>query len=1086
MMRDNIEKAAGGLIAWFTNNSVAANLLMLLIFFSAWVIYDDILKQTTPEFELDIVQVVVPYPGAAPQEVEQGVIIKIEEALTDVPGIDDINSVASEGVGTVSIEVSTGVDIDQVQGDVKTRVDAISTFPELAEEPVIQTFEIPVPVIFLSVYGDLDEYARKEIAGDIKDGLLELPGIENIEYLGDRDYEISIEVSEQTLRRYDLSMTEIAQAIRNAARDIPGGTIETAGGDILVRTQGQVYTGQQYGDLTLRTFADGTRLSLKDIASINDGFVDNDGFGLFNRQPVATMRVLAGGRQNELESAELVRNFVAEFRERLPASVTIDTWVDRSVYLEQRLDLMKRNLMQGALLVFIVLTLFLRFKFALWVVVGIPVSFCGAIALMSFTPWPVTINVISIFGFILVLGIVVDDAIIIGESIYTTVRAEGHSIPNVIAGTKRVAVTATFGVLTTIAAFAPMLFLGGPAGAFFEAVAAVVILCLLFSLIESKLILPSHLAHTTLAPVDEALIFSGYNGLNVFQRVGRFLQRVQRRTQHGLQWLIHRVYLPVLRRALASQGATFATFIGVLIVMFGTLFSGVVKISLFPEVPGEYVSMDVTMQNGTPTSVRNDALLRIEQVLFDVRDAYLRDNEGAVDPIKYAATFTGSVTQGTMIVEMPMAEKQSITANELTAMWRDAVPEIPGVRQISFGDGGGFGGGPPISFAFTGENIGALEGAAGELASELKAYNGLFDVQNSASAAGDEIQLQIKPAAEALGITLSSLGTQVRQAFFGEEAQRIQRGSDELRVMVRYPKAERRSIADLEAMLIAAPDGSRVPFAQVAEVTYGKAYSSITRTNGKRTVTVSSDLDTAVIQSGVVVEDVRSNVVPDILRDYSGVEYALEGASQDEQEFIANFLTAFAVAVVLIYILIAIPLRSYLQPIVVMSAIPFGLVGAILGHMIMGKAISMFSLFGFIALAGVVVNDSLVMIDFINKARARGVPIIDAVTQSGVARFRAIILTSVTTAVGLMPILFEKSSQAQFVIPMAISLSFGILFATFISLILIPVLYVMLHRFVVRTTRGWRWLIGRSPIYATALEGDSQWSSDSTRQTPRR
>ncbi|MEL6870174.1 MAG: efflux RND transporter permease subunit [Pseudomonadota bacterium] len=1083
-MRERLDQATRGLIAWFANNSVAANLLMILILFAGMVASFGIRKQTTPDFELNIVQVVVPYPGAAPQEVEQGVITRIEEALSDVAGIDEMNSTASEGVGTVSIEVSADADLDQVQSQIKTRIDAISTLPELTEKPVIERVAVPIPVIFLSVYGDLDEYARKELAKDVRDGLLELPGIDDVEFLGERDYEISIEVSEQTLRRYNLSMTEIANAIRNAARDIPGGTLETRGGDILLRTQGQVYTGLEYGDLTLRTFADGTRLKLSDVAKIDDGFVDNDGFGRFNQQAVATMRILAGGQQNELKTAALVRQYVEDVRETLPESVTIDSWVDRAVYLEQRLDLMLDNLLLGALLVFIVLTLFLRFKFALWVVIGIPVTFCGALALMSYTPWPVTINVISLFGFILVLGIVVDDAIIIGESIYTQVRADGHSIQNVVAGTQRVAVTATFGVLTTIAAFAPMLFVGGIAGSFLEAVAAVVILCLIFSLVESKLILPSHLAHTKLPQVDEDIIFSPYTGLGPLQRIGRFFQRQQRHTQHGLQWLIQRVYAPTLNRALRAPGVTLVAFLGVLIVMIGVLGSGLVRVVLFPKVPGEYIQMDMTMQNGTPTAVRNDALLRIEQMLFDVRAEYLEKNPGATDPIKYAATFTTGPTGGTMIVEMPLAETQSLAADELTAMWREATPELPSVRQVTFSDGNGFGSGPPLSFAFTGDNIAALESAADALAKRLDAYEGLFDVRNSASAAGDEIQLAVKPAAEALGITLTSLGTQVRQAFYGEEAQRIQRGSDELRVMVRYPKEQRRSIADLETMLIQAPDGSRVPFGQVAEVTYGKAYSSITRRNGRRTVTVSSDLDTTIVQPGQVIADINENVIPEILQDFSGVEYALEGASEDEQEFVRNLSLASLAAIFLIYALIAIPLRSYLQPIVIMSVIPFGFVGAIVGHLIMGKALSMFSLFGFIALAGVVVNDSLIMIDFINKARAQGMPMLKAVAQSGVARFRAIILTSVTTAAGLMPIMLEKSSQAQFVIPMAISLSFGILFATLITLILIPVLYVLQQRFIDRWQQGLRWISGRSPVYATAVDGDSEWAAHRT-QEPR-
>lgn len=1055
-----------GLIAWFANNGVAANLLMALIItfgvFSAF----QIRKQTTPEFELNSIQVVVPYPGAAPQEVEQGVLTKVEEALQDVSGIDEINATAREGSGTLRLDVSADADLNQVISQVKTRVDAISGLPELTEKPVIEKIEVPIPVIFISVFGDLDEYARKSLSREIREGLIAIPEVNDVELLGDRDYEISIEVSEETLQNYGLTMSAISAALRNAARDIPGGTIESKGGDILLRTQGQVYTGAEYAALTLQTFADGSRLTLGDIATIDDGFVDVDGFGRFNEEPVITLRVLAGGQQSELKTAALVKEYVKKVQQRLPESVKIETWVDRSRYLQQRLDMMLDNLLQGAVLVFIVLTLFLRLKFALWVIVGIPVTFCGALWLMPYTPWPVTINVISVFGFILVLGIVVDDAIIIGESIYTKVRADGHTIDNVVAGAQKVAVTATFGVLTTIAAFAPMLFVGGIAGSFLEAIAAVVGLCLLFSLVESKWILPAHLAHSKIAPVDEEDIFSDYRGDSLFRRVSKFFQRMQRRTQHGLHWFVEHVYEPILERAIAARGISLSIFIAIMLVTMGAIVGGKIRVVIFPKIPGEFVSVSLAMQNGTPATQRNEALLNIEHALYDVRNDYLQDNENGLDPLLHVASFTGGgATTGQIIVEMPPAEDQTIGGDELTALWRERVGILPGVRELTFSDGNNFGGGPPLSFSFSGSNFEALELAADELASALNNYEGLFDVRNSATPGGDEIRLLIKPEAEALGITLTALGTQVRQAFYGEEVQRIQRGSDELKVMLRFPDAERRSISNLETMMVSTPDGDRVPFSEVATVEFGEAYSVISRKNGKRTVTVSSDINTEVTQPGKVIGDINGTVIPEILARYTGVSYALEGASKDEQELIRNFFVAFLAALFLIYALIAIPLRSYTQPLIIMSVIPFGFIGAVIGHMIMGQAISLFSLIGLLALAGVVVNDSLIMIDFVNKARLQGLPAAEAVVQSGKARFRAIILTSITTAVGLMPIMFEQSSQAQFVIPMAISLSFGILFATMITLILVPVLYLLLLDMKKARKRIWLWLRGQSPAY---------------------
>ncbi|MEL6301907.1 MAG: efflux RND transporter permease subunit [Pseudomonadota bacterium] len=1037
-----------GLIAWFARNPVAANLLLAVIVLAGLYVSSTIRKQTTPEFEVNVISVTVPYPGAAPQEVEQGILIRIEEALQDVPGISEITSTASEGSGSVSIELEPSASLDQVQTQVKTRVDAIDTFPELAEEPVIERIEVPIPVIFISVFGDMDAYARKEVAKDVRDGILKLPGINDVQYLGDRAYEISFEVSQATLERYGLTMTEISNAIRNGARDIPGGTIKTDRGDIRLRTQGQAFTGQEYADIAVRTFADGTRLTLSDIARIDDGFVESKGFSRLNQQSVVNMQVMAGGQQNELDTAKYVKDYVKEFRKTLPDSVQIVTWVDRASYLQQRLDMMFKNLWQGLLLVFIVLSLFLRLKFALWVMIGIPVTFFGAVALLPYTPWPVTINVISLFGFILVLGIVVDDAIIIGESIYTKTRADGHSVDNVILGANKVALTATFGVLTTIAAFAPMLFVGGVAGSFLEAVSVVVSLCLIFSLVESKLILPAHLAHAKIEPVDEEKIFSPYaQSMNPLQWVSKFFQRLQRRTQHGLHWIIDRVYGPSLHMALRWRAVSFTAFLAMIILAGGLFASGTLKLVIFPTLPGDYLFASVSMQTGTPEEDRNATLLKIEEAMYAVEQAFLEDNPGAEKPVQYTATFTETSTRGSVIIEMLPTEDQLIDGDEYAARWREAVGELPGVRSLQFTNGQTFGGGAPLSFALTSENIVSMEAAAEEVTQALSAYPGVFDVRNSASAAGDEIELEIKPKGEALGITLNSLGTQVRQAFFGEEVQRIQRGSDEVRVMLRFPESDRRSVYDLETLLVTTPEGDRVPFGEVAKATYGSAYSVISRQNGERTVTVSSDLDTLVSQPGTIIADMTARVIPGILERYPGVEYKLEGASLEEQEFIENLGYASIAALFLIYALIAIPLKSYSQPLMIMSVIPFGFVGALIGHLILDMPVSMFSCFGLIALAGVVVNDSLIMVDFINKAREEGVALEQAVVQSGKARFRAIILTSLTTAIGLIPIMLETSAQAQFVIPMAVSLSFGIVFATVITLVMVPVLYMLRQDF---------------------------------------
>lgn len=1056
-----------GLIAWFAKNHVAANLLMFMILAFGIVSSLTIRKQTTPDFELNMIQVRVPYLGAAPQEVEEGVVIKIEEAVQDIPGIVEINSRALEGTGNVTIEVATGEDINEILTEVKTKVDAISTFPALTEKPIIYKQEVPVHVVFLTVTGDLDEYTRKEIGLEIRDELMRIPSVNQVQMLGDRNYEISIEVSEHVLRQYGLTMSEISQAVRNSSVDLPGGAIRSEGGDILLRTEGQVYTGQEFAQLVLRTYPDGTRLTLGDIATIDDGFVETNGYARYMGQPTASMRVMAIGQQNELTTAAAVKEYVAGKQETLPEGIDIEVWVDRSFYLQDRLDMMVTNMLQGAFLVCLILSLFLRMKVAGWVIVGIPIAFFGAMWLMPLGPWPVSINVISLFGFILVLGIVVDDAIIIGESIYTKIRSDGHTLDNVIRGARRVAVPATFGVLTTIAAFAPMLFVGGMVGPFFEAMSVVVILCLLFSLVESKLILPAHLANANIKPVDEDDLFNPQRQIRLLERIPRMFMKLQRHVQHGLNSLIHDWYGPLLEKALRNRGLTFSMFAAILILTIGVMNSGLARIVLFPEVPSDFIQVQMTMQNGTAPAVRDDALSRIEQAVFDINDEFIAENPEAGDPIDHLIVFTDGDSGGFVFAELYRGEDRPLNSDDLIGMWRDRVGEIPGIKELTFSGGDHIGGGVPLSFNLSGNNYVALENAAAELEEKIREYSGVFDIRNSANTGGQEIRLQIKPEAEALGLTMSSLGRQVRQAFYGEEAQRIQRGQSELKVMVRYPLDERRSIADLENMRIRTPPGDEVPFSSVAEVSFGQAYSRITRQNRKRAITVSADIDEENVEPGEIITEISEEFIPGLLARNPGVEYSLEGASLEQMEFVRNISIASIAAMFLIYALIAIPLHSYSQPLIIMSVIPFGLIGAVFGHILLGKAISMFSLFGLIALAGVVVNDSLILIDFVNKARDAGVPAYEAVIRSGKERFRAIVLTSLTTAAGLMPIMLETSVQAQFVIPMAISLSFGILFATVITLFLIPSLYLLQEDFGRGMTSAKNLLLGREPSEAT-------------------
>jgi len=622
-------------------------------------------------------------------------------------------------------------------------------------------------------------------------------------------------------------------------------------------------------------------------------------------------------------------------------------------------------------------------------------------------------------------------------------------------------VPATFGVLTTIAAFAPLLFVGGIAGPFFEAISVVVVLCLLFSLVESKLILPAHLVHTKIEAVDEEDLFHPQREIGLLERVPRFFLKIQRHVQHGLQRTIHDWYRPMVEKAVDNRGLTTSIFVAVLILTGGVLASGIVKFELFPESPGDFIQVQLEMEAGSSSSERDRVLGILESHLLDMNDEYVAENPDTLPMIRHIGVFTRSDTSAIIFVEMPQSEDRPFDGEEISNRWRERAGEFAGVKELTFIDAEHLGGGPPLSFRLSGSNYEALEAAAAELELKLAEYEGVFDIRNTSTSGGEEIRLAIKPEAEALGLSMSSLGRQVRQAFYGEEAQRIQRGKDELKVMVRYPPEERRSVADLRNMRIRTPDGDEVPFDSVAEMTFGTGYSSIARLDRERTITVSADRDPTIVESAEVVKEITEEYIPELLSKHPGVGYGLEGASQEEVNLIRNLSVASIAALFLIYALIAIPLHSYSQPLIIMSVIPFGLIGAVVGHIVMGMTISMFSLFGLVALAGVVVNDSLIMIDFINKAREEGTPIRQAVVQSGTLRFRAIILTSFTTAAGLMPIMTEGSLQAQFVIPMAVSLSFGIIFATAITLFLIPCLYMLQEDGFARSRRIWGWVKGR-------------------------
>ena len=1040
-----------GMISWFAKNPVAANLLMVFIIVSGAISVFSVNSEVFPEFSLDMVSVQVPYLGAAPEEVEEAVSIRIEEAIQGLDGIKEITSTASEGMGTVMIELELGADARKVIDEVKSRVDAIDTFPVETEKPIITELVARNQVVDVAVSGAADEFTLTAVAEQIRDELSAVQGISQVEITSARPYEISIEVSEVALRRHGLTFDDVASAVRRSSLDMPGGSVRADSGEILLRTIGQAYRGAEYENLILLTATDGSRLHLRDVANVVDGFAETDQSARFNSEPTILLSVFRTGDQGALEIAALVHEYVEGKQAFLPEGISASIWQDQSVVLSDRLSTLLRNGLTGFVLVFVLLALFLELRLAFWVSIGIPISFLGAILLMP--SLDVTVNVLSLFAFILVLGIVVDDAIIVGENIHTHMEKHDDGVHGAIEGAKEIAVPVVFAVLTTVAAFTPLMFVPGILGKFFVVIPLIVIPCLVFSLIESLCILPAHLAHLKPRPPGP-------------------WRRFQLLFANGLKRFIRKVYQPSLELGLRWRYLTAALFMSTLIITLGMVLGGWTKFQFFPPIEAPFMSASVTMPLGSPVALTADAVEELQvgaeklrrelteetgtdyfvHMFGSVGDQPMASREG---PIQTGGT--GASNLGEVTIELIPSQFRQYTSETLGNRWRELTGPIPEAVEIGF-NASAMSPGEDIDVMLMGSDIEELRSAANAVKTALRNYSGVHGLSDSFLEGKEEMKLGIKPAAQTLGLSLQDLGRQVRQAFYGEEAQRIQRGRDDIRVMVRYPADQRRSLGNLENMRIRTPTGGEVPFSQVAVVEPGRGFSSIKRVDRSRAVNVTASVDATVTSAAEVNADLEAQILPKVLESYPGVHWSFEGMQAEQADGIAGLQVGFMIALLAIFALLAIPLGSYVQPLIIMSAIPFGLVGAVWGHMLMDVTLSMMSMFGLIALSGVVVNDSLVMVSFINQKRAEHVDLRTAVREAGVSRFRPILLTSLTTFIGLAPLMLERSFDAEFLLPMAVSLAYGVLFATFITLILVPIEYLMLDDL----TRGMRRLFNRN------------------------
>ncbi|MFT7137697.1 MAG: multidrug efflux pump subunit AcrB [Candidatus Azotimanducaceae bacterium] len=1047
-------------IAWFVDNPVAANLMMFIFLVGGAISLVTMHREEFPSIEPGVVSVTVPYLGAAPEEVEQAVCIRIEESVEGVQGIDRMQSFANEGVCTVILELEPDADDGKVMNEIKSRVDGISTFPRETEKPIISALSFNGQTILVALSGDTDEATLKQNADQMRDEISALDGISQVAVNYSRPYEISIEVSENTLRQYNLTLSSVASAIRSASLDLPGGSIKTAGGEILLRSKGQAYRGEEFRDIVVLTRPDGSNITLDEIATIKDGFEEGYLSATFNGEPAMIITVYRVGDEDTITSAQAVKDYIKRIEPSLPEGLNLTVWIDESVALNRRIEALTKNAYAGLALVLLILTLFLRFKVAMWVAAGIPIAVMGA--LWVFPLFGINISSLTVLAFILVLGIVVDDAIVVGERVFSHETSDRNHREAAINGTYEVSVPVIFGVLTTVAAFLPILLMGSRMGEFFSVIGWVVVICLVFSILESQLILPAHLAHRKTE--------------NYFMSDTQFVKRwikFQSIFADGLTNFARNVYRPFLIKTLEWRWVTWALSTAVLVLAIALIASGRVIFQFFPAVDGDRIYATLTMPEGINVKATEAGAKQIEDAARELGrqldgELGFKNGESAFQNIlasigSNAARSNGPPSRGAggshlaeVVLELvPVEDRAGITATELSDRWRKMVGPIPDAVELQF-NASSFSAGQPLLIKLKGRDVEELRLAAASLREELSRYPGVLDLSDSFRAGKQEVKLDIRESAKPLGLTLNDLARQVRQAFYGEEAQRIQRDSDDVRVMVRYPEAERRSLGNLEEMRIRTNEGVEVPFMSVADITYGNGYSSIERQDQQRVVEVVGDINRSVVTPEEVMGAIQKSIcepgssfssreIPCHNSQYAGVSYSLGGEQEQRSEATGSMARTVPLSLLIIFALLAIPLKSYMQPLVIMSVIPFGAVGAIVGHFLMGWNLIFFSLLGIIALSGVVVNASLVMVDYINRQRRLGISTFEAVTMAGVERFRPIILTSVTTFVGLIPLMSNQDPETFMFIPMAISLAFGVLFATVITLFLVPSLYLMLE-----------------------------------------
>ena len=1046
-----------GIVAFMARNGVAANLLMVFLFVVGMVSYSSIVQEVFAENSLDTVSISVAYPGATPQEVEESIVQKIEEAVEAVDDVKEIEATASENSGSVLVEFELGTDIDRALDDIKAEIDQIQTFPDDAEEPEIREVTTRQSVVRIAIYGDVSEDALKQTAYRLEDSLSALPAISFVDTSSVREYEISIEVPQATLQSLGLSLNDVSRIIAASSLDSPAGSIDTDAEEVRVRTIGQNYNQQNFEDIILVSDANGSLIRLGDVANIRDEFEDASLISLYDGKPSAFVEVFRTSDERVLDISSATKDYLeGSFAQTLPEGISYAIWNDESEFLDDRLSLLLKNAAIGLFLVLLALTLFLDIRLAGWTALGIGVTFVGAIAILDLVGS--SINMFSLFGFILALGLVVDDAIVVGESVYARRESGRTGLGAAVSGARRVTVPVIFAVLTTLAAFSPLFTIGGTIGKILADVPVVVVAVLSLSLIECLLILPSHLSHLP-AP-----------GTPVRSRVVRWFERVQTKVDDYLQAFINGPLDRTLRFAVRMPFVIIAGGVGIFIIVISMIPAGIIKSSFFPAIKADVVSARIEMPAGTTIEDTEKIARLIEQ---RGREAYAKISaeqpDGDTEPLKASYTLIGQrarelsptstaqtgFSSNIASVEFSFipGDQRALASKDFENLWRETVGPVPEARSVIFVSDL-LSVGSPVDVEMTDPDPQVVEAASEQLMERLSRFSGVFDIETDQDQGLTEIQLRLKPQARSLGVTLQDVALQTRAAFFGSEALRVQRGQEDMRVYIRLPEEERNSIVDVERFQVRVP-GGEVPLASLAEVSFGEAPSVIRRTDGRRVTTVTADLDSEIVTSQEIADALADEIMPELQADYPNLLYKFGGEQREQQEASGDLGIAFLAALVMIYALLAIPFRSYLQPLIIMAVIPFGIIGALLGHFVLSIPLGVLSMFGIIALSGVIVNGSLILIDFINENVREGMDIEEAILTGAKSRFRPIMLTSLTTFLGVAPITFETSLQAQFLIPMSASLGFGVLFGAFILQLLIPALAVIEHKGKRRIKRVW-------------------------------